>query len=87
MTPGNDPESALLYTAQCVQVGKSAQSSGWAEGIGMPSILRRSWLTPTRRAGTPTTPSQKSSFIGRQLTDSELEAGRNLRAEPGPSPR
>lgn len=83
MTPGNDPESALLYTAQRVQVGKSAQSSGWAEGIGMPNILRRSWLNPTRRAGTPSTPSQKSSFVGRQLTDSELEAGRNLRAELG----
>jgi hypothetical protein len=86
MTPGNDPESALLYTAQRVQVGKSTESSpgtSWAEGIGMPSILRRSWLNPTRRSGTPTTASPKSSFFGRQLTDSELEAGRNLRSELG----
>ena len=90
MTPGNDPESALLYTAQRVQVGKSTQSSPastWAEGIGVPGILRRSWLSPKRRSGTPTTTSQKSSFLGRQLTDSELEAGRNLnvqlRSEPG----
>jgi hypothetical protein len=86
MTPGNDPESALLYTAQRVQVSNSTQSSPgttWAEGIGMPSILRRSWLNPTRRSGTPTTASQKSSFVGRQLTDSELEAGRNLRSDLG----
>ena len=83
MTPGNDPESALLYTAQRVQVGKSTQSSSsWAEGIGMPGILRRSWLNP-KRSGTPTTPSQKSSFVGRQLTDNELEAGRSLRSELG----
>jgi hypothetical protein len=84
MTPGNDPESALLYTAQRVQVGKSAQSSPgstWAEGIGLPSVLRRSWLNPKRRSGTPTTPSQKSSFVGRQLTDGELEAGRNLNVQ------
>ena len=81
MTPGNDPESALVYTAQRVQVGTSVQSSPgstWAEGIGVPSILRRSWLNPRRRSGTATTPSQKSSFVGRQLTDSELEAGRVL---------
>jgi hypothetical protein len=82
MTPGNDPEAALLYTAQRVQVGKSTQSSTWAEGIGMPNILRRSWLNP-KRSGSPTTPSQKSSFVGRQLTDNELEAGRNLRSELG----
>jgi hypothetical protein len=84
MTPGNDPESALLYTAQRVQVGKSPQSStgsGWAEGIGVPNVLRRSWLNPRRRSGTPTTPSQKSSFLGRQLTDSELEAGRSLNVQ------
>jgi len=88
MTPGNDPESALLYTAQRVQVGTSARSSpgsGWADGV--PNVLRRSWLNPKRRSGTPTTPSQKSSFLGRQLTDSELEAGRNfnvqLRSELG----
>jgi hypothetical protein len=84
MTPGNDPESALLYTAERVHVGKSAQSSpgsAWAEGIGMPSVLRRSWLNPRRRSGTPTTPSQKSSFVGRQLTDGELEAGRNLNVQ------
>jgi hypothetical protein len=84
MTPGNDPESALLYTAERVQVGKSAQSSPvstWAEGIGVPSVLRRSWLNPKRRSGTATTPSQKSSFIGRQLTDGELEAGRNLNVQ------
>ena len=84
MTPGNDPESALLYTAQRVQVGRSAQSSpgsGWAEGISVPSVLRRSWLNPKRRSGTPTTPSQKSSFVGRQLTDGELEAGRNLNVQ------
>jgi hypothetical protein len=86
MTPGNDPESALLYTAQRVHVGKSTEPSpgtSWAEGIGMPSILRRSWLNPKRRSGTPTTASPKSSFFGRQLTDSELEAGRNLRSELG----
>jgi hypothetical protein len=90
MTPGNDPESALVYTAQRVQVGKSAQSSPgstWAEGIGLPSVLRRSWLNPRRRSGTATTPSQKSSFVGRQLTDNELEAGRALnvqhRSDPG----
>ena len=89
MTPGNDPESALLYTAERVQIGKSARSSpgsGWAEGIGVPSVLRRSWLSPKRRSGA-TTPSQKSSFVGRQLTDNELEAGRvlnvQLRSEPG----
>lgn len=84
MTPGNDPESALLYTAQRVQVGKSAQSSPvstWAEGIGVPSVLRRSWLNPMRRSGTATTPSQKSSFVGRQLTDGELEAGRALNVQ------
>jgi hypothetical protein len=81
MTPGNDPESARLYTAQRVQVGRSGQSSPgstWAEAIGVPSVLRRSWLNPMRRSGTPTTTSQKSSFIGRQLTDNELEAGRSL---------
>jgi hypothetical protein len=86
MTPGNDPESALVYTAQRVQVSTSTHSSAgttWAEGIGMPSILRRSWLNPTRRSGTPTTASPKSSFVGRQLTDSELEAGRNLRSDLG----
>ena len=86
MTPGNDPESALLYTAQRVQVSTSTHSSPgttWAEGIGMPSILRRSWLNPMRRSGTTTTASPKSSFVGRQLTDSELEAGRNLRSELG----
>lgn len=84
MTPGNDPESALVYTAQRVQVGKSARSSPgstWAEGIGVPNVLRRSWLNPKRRSGTPTTPSQKSSFVGRQLTDGELEAGRNLNVQ------
>jgi hypothetical protein len=84
MTPGNDPESALLYTAQRVQVGSSTPSSpgsGWAEGISVPNVLRRSWLNPKRRSGTPTTPSQKSSFVGRQLTDGELEAGRNLNVQ------
>ena len=84
VTPGNDPESALVYTAQRVQVGKSAQSSpgsAWAEGIGVPSVLRRSWLSPKRRSGTPTTPSQKSSFVSRHLTDNELEAGRSLNVQ------
>ena len=84
MTPGNDPESALVYTAQRVHVGKSAQSSpgsAWAEGIGVPSVLRGSWLNPKRRSGTATTPSQKSSFVGRQLTDGELEAGRSLNVQ------
>ncbi len=67
-----------------MQVGKTAQSSpgsAWAEGIGVPSVLRRSWLHPKRRSGTPNIPSQKSSFAGRQLTDSELEAGRNLNVQ------
>ncbi|KAI9452523.1 hypothetical protein F5148DRAFT_1331069 [Russula earlei] len=86
MTPGNDPESALLYTAQRVQVGRSTQSrssSGtpWASGIGIPSILRRSWLNPKTRSATPTNSSPKSSLIGRQLTDTELEAGRSLSAQ------
>ena len=85
MTPGNDPESALLYTAQRVQVGgrstPSSPETPWAEGIGVPSILRRSWLNPRTRSATPTTSSLKSSFLGRQLTDNELEAGRNHSAQ------
>jgi hypothetical protein len=47
----------------------------------VPNVLRRSWLNPKRRSGTRTTPSQKSSYVGRQLTDSELEAGRNLNVQ------
>ncbi|KAH9063586.1 hypothetical protein EDB87DRAFT_1602476 [Lactarius vividus] len=82
MTPGNDPESAMLYTAQRVRVGKNAvpSSSGtsWPEAIGISSILRRSWLSPKTRSATPTTPSTKSSLLTRQLTDNELEAGRGL---------
>ncbi|KAH9985671.1 hypothetical protein BJV74DRAFT_886229 [Russula compacta] len=85
MTPGNDPESALLYTAQRVQVGgrstPSSPETPWAEGIGVPSILRRSWLNPRTRSATSTTSSPKSSFLGRQLTDNELEAGRNHSAQ------
>ena len=84
VTPGNDPESAQLYTAQRVQVGQSAQSSPgttWSESLGIPNILRRSWLNPQRRSATPTTSSPKSSLVGRQLTDSELEAGRSLSAQ------
>ncbi|KAH9050349.1 hypothetical protein EDB83DRAFT_1370116 [Lactarius deliciosus] len=86
MTPGNDPESALLYTAQRVRVGKNAvpSSSGtsWPEAIGISSILRRSWLSPRTRSATPTTtPSTKSSLLARQLTDNELEAGRSLNAQ------
>jgi len=84
MTPGNDPESALLYTAQRVNV---APSTPWTSGIGIPNILRRSWLNPKTRSTTPTTSSPQSSLVGRQLTDSELEAGRSLntqlRAEMG----
>ena len=41
MTPGNDPEYALLYTVQRVQVVRRAQSSpgsAWAEGIGVASL-------------------------------------------------
>lgn len=87
MTPGNDPESAMLYTAQRVRVGKNAvpsSSSGtsWPEAIGISSILRRSWLNPKTRSATPTTtPSTKSSLLARQLTDNELEAGRSLNAQ------
>ncbi|KAH9168668.1 hypothetical protein EDB89DRAFT_2245077 [Lactarius sanguifluus] len=87
MTPGNDPESAMLYTAQRVRVGKNAvpsSSSGtsWPEAIGISSILRRSWLSPRTRSATPTTtPSTKSSLLARQLTDNELEAGRSLNAQ------
>jgi hypothetical protein len=86
MTPGNDPESAMLYTAQRVRVGKNAvpSSSGasWSETIGIPNILRRSWLSPKARSATPTTPSTKSSsLLARQLTDNELEAGRSLNAQ------
>lgn len=75
MTPGNDPESALFYTAQRVQVGQSSSSSG----IGIGNILRRSWLNPKPRSATPTTSSP--SLVGRQLTDNELEAGRNLNTQ------
>ncbi|KAI0246792.1 hypothetical protein BJV78DRAFT_1157633 [Lactifluus subvellereus] len=81
MTPGNDPELALLYTAQRVQVGQSSQppsESPWHGSIGIPSILRRSWLSPRTRSATPSTSSPKSSFFGRQLTDNELEVGRGL---------
>ena len=85
MTPGNDPESAMLYTAQRVRVGKNAVPSSsrasWTEAIGIPSILRRSWLGPRTRSATPTTPSTKSSLLTRQLTDNELEAGRSLNAQ------
>jgi hypothetical protein len=84
MTPGNDPESALLYTAQRVQVGSSQSSSPgtpWSEAIGVPNILRRSWLNPRRRSGTPTSSSPMSSVVGRQLTDNELEAGRSLNSQ------
>ena len=86
MTPGNDPESAMLYTAQRVRVGKNAvpsSSSGtsWPEALGIPSILRRSWLSPKPRSDTPTTVSTKSSLLARQLTDNELEAGRSLNAQ------
>ena len=85
MTPGNDPESAMLYTAQRVRVDTNAvpsSSSGtsWPEAIGIPSILRRSWLSP-RRSNTPTTLSNKSSLLTRQLTDNELEVGRSLNAQ------
>jgi hypothetical protein len=83
MTPGNDPESALLYTARRVQVGQSSQSSSrpsWP--IGIPNILRRSWLNPKPRSTTPSASSLKStSFIARQLTDNEVEAGRNHNAQ------
>jgi hypothetical protein len=82
MTPGNDPESAQLYTAQRVQVGQSTPSSPgstWTEGIGIPNILRRSWLNPKPRSATPTT-SSPVSLVARQLTDTELEAGRTLNA-------
>ncbi|KAI9434361.1 hypothetical protein H4582DRAFT_1979281 [Lactarius indigo] len=88
MTPGNDPESAMLYTAQRVRVGKdgvpsSSSGTSWPEAIGIPSILRRSWLSPRTRSATPTptTPSTKSSLLARQLTDNELEAGRSLNAQ------
>ncbi|KAN0124148.1 hypothetical protein V8E53_015846 [Lactarius tabidus] len=86
MTPGNDPESALLYTAQRVRVDKNAvpsSSSGtsWPDAIGIPSILRRSWLSPKPRSNTPTTLSTKSSLLTRGLTDNELEAGRSLNAQ------
>jgi hypothetical protein len=84
MTPGNDPESALLYTARRVQVGQSSHTSSgtpWREAIGIPNILRRSWLNPKRRSATPSTSSPKSSFIARQLTDNEVEAGRSLNAQ------
>ncbi|KAF8260598.1 hypothetical protein EI94DRAFT_887246 [Lactarius quietus] len=87
MTPGNDPESALLYTAQRVRVGQDAvpsSSSGtsWPEAIGIPNILRRSWLSPKPRSTTPTTPSTKSSqLLTRQLTDNELELGRSINAQ------
>jgi hypothetical protein len=85
MTPGNDPESAQLYTAQRVQVGQSTPSSPrsrstWAEGLGIPNILRRSWLNPKPRSTTPTT-SSPASLVARQLTDSELEVGRTLNAQ------
>jgi hypothetical protein len=83
MTPGNDPESAQLYTAQRVQVGQSTPSSPgstWTESIGIPNILRRSWLNPKPRSATPTT-SSPASLVARQLTDTELEAGRTLNAE------
>jgi hypothetical protein len=86
MTPGNDPESAMLYTAQRVRVDKNAvpsSSSGtsWPDAIGIPSILRRSWLSPKPRSNTPTTLSTKSSLLARGLTDNELEAGRSLNAQ------
>jgi hypothetical protein len=83
MTPGNDPESALLYTARRVQVGQSSQlpsRPSWP--IGIPNILRRSWLNPKPRSTTPTTSSLKStSFLGRPLTDNEVEAGRSHNAQ------
>jgi hypothetical protein len=41
----------------------------------MSRVLRRSWLNPESHSGTATTPSRKSSFVGRQLKDSKLEAG------------
>jgi hypothetical protein len=72
MTPGNDPELALLYTAQRVQVGPSTQPPSGAPWHGMPNFLRRSWLNPRTRSATPTTASPKSSFFGRQFTDNEL---------------
>ncbi|KAI0261169.1 hypothetical protein BC834DRAFT_972946 [Gloeopeniophorella convolvens] len=84
MTPGNDPESARLYTAQRVHVGRSPQASSsgshspWPEAIGIPSILRRSWLNPRTRPTTPSSVSPQSSFASRPLTDNELEAGRSL---------
>ena len=86
MTPGNDPESAKLYTAQRVRLGKDAvtsSSSGqsWPEALGIPSTLRRSWLSPKPRSATPSTPSTKSSLLSRQLTDNELELGRSLNAQ------
>ena len=85
MTPGTDTESAMLYTAQRVRVGKNAAASSsgtsWPEAIGIPSILRRSWLSPKTPSATPTTMSTKSSLLARQLTDNELEAGRSLNAQ------
>ena len=90
MTPGTDPESAMLYTAQRVRVSKNAAPStsraSWSEALGMPSILRGGWLGKSRSA-TPTTHSTQSSLLARQLTDSELEVGRShnaaLRTEMG----
>ena len=43
MTPGNDPEYALLYTVQRVQVVRRAQSSpssAWAEVSGLTVLIR-----------------------------------------------
>jgi hypothetical protein len=67
MTPGNDPEFALLYTAQHVQVDKSAQSRvpGCTVSCGKQETLRDPNYSIT-----------KSSFVGHQFTDSELETGR-----------
>ncbi|KAI9453306.1 hypothetical protein BJY52DRAFT_1289594 [Lactarius psammicola] len=86
LLPRTDTESAMLYTAQRVRVGRnpvpsSSAGTSWPEAIGIPSILRRSWLSPRTRSATPTTPSSKSSLLARQLTDNELEAGRSLNAQ------
>jgi hypothetical protein len=68
-----------------VQLGKNAvpsSSSGpsSSEALRIPSILRRSWLSPKPRSATPTTSSTKLSLLSRQLTDNELE-GRSLNAQ------
>ena len=86
MTPASDPESAMLYTAQRVRVGKNAvpsSSSGasWLQGLGIPKILRRSWLSPKPRSETPTALSTNTLLLARPLTDNELQAGRSLNAQ------